>query len=90
MNHHPSTSLRVLEPTQSQFISYSQAENFQGVDKARTGNSAPQPGQSMESFPEVQVDKAALIEKVCEINKQLYHHATTLPPSPLVRSLEPV
>lgn len=88
MNQHRiSTALNAPEPTQSRYSSYSEAGFSQGAAEASAVTSAAQVAQSTECIPEVQVDKAALIEKICEINKQLYHHATTLPPNPLLCSL---
>ncbi|MCJ1247063.1 hypothetical protein MMC30_004274 [Trapelia coarctata] len=88
MNQHRiSTGLRAPEPAQSRHRPYSETGLSQGAAKASTVTSAPLAAQSAEHLPEVPVDKAALIEKICDINKQLYDHATTLPPDPLDRSL---
>jgi len=76
-------------PTQSRYSSHSEVRVSGGAAKSSRVTSVPEPAPSAEFFPDVRVDKATLIERICEINKQLYRHATTLPPDPSPHSSAP-
>ena len=81
--HRVSNAFSAPEPHRSRYSSHSESGLSEDAAIPSAVTSAPQTMQSTKRSMEERIDNAALIEKLCDINNELYHHATTLPLNPV-------